>query len=276
MELGLIGYPVQHSKSPWIHQHFLSETNLTGNYQLIEIHPDQFDEEIMKLKASNLSGFNVTIPYKEKIIPYLDEISPAAQKIGAVNTVVCRNNRWYGDNTDGRGLVTALKEQFPELFTGDKSVLILGAGGASRGIYYALLNEEFEEIVIANRTVIRAQALIDANPSGISSAAISFSEAEAKLNQFDLVIQTTSVGMTPHIEEQVIDLSRLKPGAVVSDIVYQPFWTKLLRDAKARGGRVHHGHEMLIYQAKLAFEMWSGKQVNAKLLKDKLKHDLLS
>lgn len=264
MKLGLIGHPIEHSKSPWIHQQFLDQTGIKGSYQLIEIEPNQFEENIKKLKQTDWDGFNVTIPYKEKIIPYLDEISSDAEQIGAVNTVVCRNQRWYGYNTDGLGLVTALKDNFPGLFTGGRSALILGAGGASRGIYYALINENFSEVAIANRTISRAENLLTLNQGQIKSYALSFKEAEERLSQYDLVVQTTSVGMVPVTDQQVIDLTHLKQGAVVSDIVYQPFWTAILKDAATRGGKVHHGHEMLVYQAKHAFELWSGEKVDVK------------
>lgn len=262
MEVGLIGYPLGHSKSPWIHQHFFDQIDIKGNYHLIEIEPSRFDQEINTLKQSQLIGFNVTIPYKEKIIPYLDEISPEAERIGAVNTVVCRNKKWFGYNTDGVGLITALKNNYPSLFTKNVSALILGAGGASRGIYFALANEKLSEIAIANRTLSRAENLVALNPSQAKVFPLSFKEAEAKLSQFDLIIQTTSVGMEPNDDEQVIDMSRLKKGSVVSDIVYQPFWTKLLKDARSQGALVHHGHEMLIYQAKHAFELWTDKEVD--------------
>lgn len=261
MELGLIGYPIGHSKSPWIHQRFFDQTGTKGSYRLIEIEPSQFEQKIKQLKQSELAGFNVTIPYKEKIIPYLDDISRDAEQIGAVNTVVCRNQKWHGYNTDGLGLVTALKNNYPDLFTGGKSALILGAGGASRGIYYALTNENLAEIAIANRTVSRAKNLLALNQTQVRGDAISFREAEENLAQFDLIIQTTSVGMTPEPDRQIIDLSHFKKGTVVSDIVYQPFWTALLKDAKRRGGFVHHGHEMLLYQAKHAFELWSEQLV---------------
>lgn len=268
MELALIGYPVSHSQSPWIHQRFLNQIKTTGRYQLIEIAPDQFETEIKKMKSMPLIGFNVTIPYKEKIMPYLDEISADAEEIGAVNTVVCHNQKWFGYNTDGVGLTTALKTQYPNLFQKDKSVLLLGAGGASRGIYHALLKEDFANISIANRTLSRAENVMELNVNNKPGEALSFQEAEQTLDQYDLVIQTTSVGMTPNETEQVIDLERLKQGAVVSDIVYQPFLTALLKSAKEKGARIHHGHEMLLYQAKLAFELWTNETVSVEPLID--------
>lgn len=269
MELALIGYPIMHSRSPWIHEHFFDQIEIEGRYQLLQIEPDQFDAEINKLRAMSLVGFNVTIPFKERIIPYLDHISPDAEEIGAVNTVVCKNQKWYGHNTDGVGLTGALKIQFPDLFEQKKSVLILGAGGASRGIYHAMLKEDFANVSIANRTLTRAETLLALNETDITGHALSYQEAEEQLGQFDLIIQTTSVGMKPNSADQVIDLSRLKQGAVVSDIVYQPFLTALLKAAEEQGGRIHHGHEMLLYQGKLAFELWSNQQVTVEPLLEK-------
>ncbi|MBM7541701.1 shikimate dehydrogenase [Amphibacillus cookii] len=263
MELGLIGYPIQHSKSPWIHQQFLKQAGLSGEYILYEIHPDQFVEEIKQLKQLSLDGFNVTVPYKQKIIPYLDEIDDHAQTIGAVNTVVCRNGKWHGYNTDGLGLVTALKVRYPHLFEGNKSALILGAGGASRGIYYALIKEKLNRVSIANRTKSKAESIMNINSQDRRGEVFTYQEAECHLASFDLIIQTTSVGMYPNNSEKIINLTHIQPDTVVSDIVYQPFWTSLLREAHQKGAQVHHGHEMLLYQGKLAFEYWTNKKINA-------------
>ncbi|WP_017472641.1 shikimate dehydrogenase [Amphibacillus jilinensis] len=263
MELGLIGYPIQHSKSPWIHQQFLKQTGLSGEYILYEIHPDQFADEIKQLKQLSLHGFNVTVPYKQKIIPYLDEIDDHAQTIGAVNTVVCRDGKWHGYNTDGLGLVTALKIRYPHLFDGDKSALILGAGGASRGIYYALIKEKLKRVSIANRTRSKAESIVNIDSERSKGDVYTYQEAERHLASFDLIIHTTSVGMYPNDGDKIIDLTHLQPDTVVSDIVYQPFWTALLREAYQKGANVHHGHEMLLYQGKLAFEYWTNQKISA-------------
>ncbi|SDB97521.1 shikimate dehydrogenase [Pelagirhabdus alkalitolerans] len=264
MELGLIGYPVQGSLSPWIHHQFLDQLNMTGSYELYEIAPDQFEEQISDFKRKNLNGFNVTIPYKQRIIPYLDALSDSARAIGAVNTVVCHNGKWTGYNTDGFGLTAALEERFDDLFYKDKHALILGAGGASRGIYYSLLQAGFNTVDISNRTYEKAVELTGLNNSDTITSPMTFDEAEQKINHYDLIVQTTSVGMTPNEKAQVIDLEKIKKGAVVSDIVYKPFWTQLLKQAYQKRARVHHGHEMLLYQAKLAFEHFTGQSVDAK------------
>lgn len=276
MQLGLIGYPIQHSRSPWIHQAFMKQIKLDGKYQLFQIEPDQFDQGIRQLQTLDLDGFNVTIPFKQRIIDYLDQIDHFAEAIGAVNTVVCEKGKWIGYNTDGLGYVLGIRSSYPDLFAGNKQVLLLGAGGASRGIYYALLQENFDRIDIANRTTARAQELLSINTSNLSSDVMTYQEAAQQLNQYDLIINTTSVGMQPNLDKQVIALDGIKQNTVVSDIVYQPFWTALLKDAKQKGARVHHGHEMLLYQGKIAFEKWTGHRIDAEKIMPNFLNSILA
>jgi len=141
LQLGLIGFPIKHSLSPWIHEQFLQRTKLSGVYDIIEIDTNaSFSDAMEKLKNSQINGFNVTVPYKEKIIPYLDAIDEQAEKIGAVNTVKCESGKWTGYNTDGAGYVRSLWSKYPHLQEEKASnILLLGAGGAAKGIYHALL-----------------------------------------------------------------------------------------------------------------------------------------
>lgn len=253
--LGLIGYPIQHSLSPWIHEQFLKRNGLTGSYELYEVAPESdFAQEVEKLKAMELDGWNITVPYKEKILPYLDEIDVSAKQIGAVNTVVRKNGRYIGYNTDGTGYVRSLLHHHPRLKENKSvEVLLLGAGGAAKGIYHALLASGFSNLTVANRTTEKATAIVNE-----STEVATLSEVEASLNQFRLIIQTTNVGMKPDINNTVISLKQLQPDAVVSDIVYQPLETKLLLEAKKAGAYTHYGHTMLLYQAQYAFEIWTG------------------
>ncbi|GGM31024.1 shikimate dehydrogenase (NADP(+)) [Paraliobacillus quinghaiensis] len=275
MKLGLIGQPIKHSLSPLIHQQFLLQVNDVGSYQLYETNKEELPNILESLKEDKVNGFNVTVPYKEDILHYLDALDPYAEQIGAVNTVLNQDGNWIGYNTDGIGYVTAIKSQFPQLFTGDKRVLILGAGGAARGIYYAICQERFQKVDIANRTIDKAKGILALNHQHIvKSSAISFKEAEEKLGNYDLVIQTTSVGMKPETNEQIISLKNLKPNAVASDIVYQPLYTQFLTEAKQQGAYVHLGHTMLLYQAKVAFELWSGQEVSAEKVLPKLEEIL--
>src|SRR5699024_10070827 len=143
---GLIGYPIKHSLSPWIHKQFLERTSLQGSYSIIEINPDRsFEEAMNNLRKKQIDGFNVTVPYKEKIMHYLDDMDEQAKKIGAVNTVLCKDNKWIGYNTDGIGYVRSLLHKFPSIETGkDNKILLLGAGGAAKGIFHALVFNEFK------------------------------------------------------------------------------------------------------------------------------------
>lgn len=276
IKLGLIGYPIQHSLSPWIHEQFLNKLNLEGQYLIYEIQTDKnFTEEIEKLKEEQLRGFNITVPYKEKIIPYLDDLDDSVKKIGAVNTVLNDNGRWIGYNTDGLGYVKALMTKFPKLAQDKKKrVLILGAGGAARGIYYAFLKEKFSTVDIANRTVERANSILEMNDEETLSNALTLNEAENNLNTYDIIVQTTSVGMKPNDNQSIISLQNADEKAIVSDIVYQPIKTKLLKEAENKGCSIHFGHTMLLYQAQLAFTIWTGKDVSVGTMDDELQNIL--
>ncbi|WP_226036967.1 shikimate dehydrogenase [Aquibacillus saliphilus] len=261
LKLGLIGYPISHSLSPWIHDQFMEKLGMDGEYVLYEITKSELETTINQFKEKGMDGFNVTVPYKEAIIPFLDSLHPDAEKIGAVNTVVMENGKLKGYNTDGQGYVRSIKQSFPDLVESSKRVLLLGAGGAARGIYRALTNESFKEIDIANRTTEKAKSLLEVNQTGIETKILSFDQAEDTLANYDLIIQTTSVGMKPYINDQIISLENLRAGTVASDIIYQPIATTFLNNAEKQQGRIHLGHSMLLYQAQLAFQIWTGKQV---------------
>jgi len=275
-QLGLIGYPIQHSLSPWIHETFLQRTDQKGNYSLIEIDPKMsFASEVETLRERNLHGFNVTVPYKEKIIPYLQDIDDQAKQIGAVNTVLCKNGKWIGYNTDGIGYVRSLQHHYPELKKDKgKQILILGAGGAAKGIYAALLKDDFHQITIANRTVEKAKALLMNQHSDVNDKAITIKEAEKTITQYDVIIQTTSVGMKPNETETIVSLQTLKENVIVSDIVYQPLYTSFLQKAQSFGARIHLGHTMLLYQAQYAFEIWTNQTPNVERMDEELQKKL--
>lgn len=260
LQLKLIGFPIQHSLSPWIHQSFLERTGIEGAYTLHEIAPeDSFSEQIESLRASDIDGFNVTVPYKQKIIPFLDQLDITAELMGAVNTVVVEDGKWIGYNTDGTGYVQALLGKYPELAEKKHaSILLLGAGGAARGIFHGLLREGYNKVTLANRTTAKGQAITE----GTQASVITLDRAEESVGEYDVVIQTSSVGM--NTEKQIIDLQNLTEGTIVSDIVYQPLETNFLKQAAEKGGRLHYGHTMLLYQAQKAFEIWSKKEVNIK------------
>ncbi|GAA0482955.1 shikimate dehydrogenase [Salinibacillus aidingensis] len=260
--LGVIGNPIKHTLSPWIHQQFMKETGINGIYRPYEIKEEELKESFDTFRRMNVDGFNVTIPYKETITRFTDILDPRARAIGAVNTVVNQDGTWKGYNTDGRGYIRSLKQSFPELDTSVKSVLLIGAGGAARGIYDALNQEAFPVIDIANRTRERAEGLLDIREAHVKTSLYTLIEAEQNLHQYDLIIQTTSIGMAPNDGMMPLQLQTLKQNTIVSDIIYNPIETCFLKTAKEKGARIHYGHGMLLYQAALAFELWTGRSIH--------------
>jgi len=275
-ELGLIGYPIKQSLSPWIHQQFLIKAGLEGNYSMQEINPDEsFGEEIEEIKSSRFDGFNVTVPYKKRIINHLDQMDEDAQTIGAVNTVVHRDGEWTGHNTDWIGYITSLKRHYPSIFQNKmSSILLVGAGGAARGIYYGLLKEGFIRIDIANRTQSSAEAIAELGDTTTQTSIMALESAEKRLGTYDLIIQTTNIGMKPNVSDTIISLDQLHENSIVSDIVYQPIKTEFLHQASQQGASIHYGHTMLLYQAQYAFELWTSKKIPADDMEELLKHKL--
>ncbi|MDY0408506.1 shikimate dehydrogenase [Virgibacillus soli] len=273
-KLGLIGYPIEHSLSPWIHMKLLEETNLTGSYMLYEFPSDSFQNRLESLKMENLVGFNVTVPYKQKIIHYLDSLDETAKLVGAVNTVYNKNGSWVGYNTDGIGYTRALYNTYPNFYKNKENrILIIGAGGAARGIFFALAQAGFKNIDITNRTLSHAENVAKIS-ADINTNLYSLKDVTKYLAHYDLIIQTTSVGMKPNVIETAISLDDIRPSTIVSDIVYQPYTTQLLHDAQNMGAQLLHGHLMLLYQAQYAFEIWTKQSVSVEKLMEQLKQKL--
>lgn len=267
---GLIGYPIKHSLSPWIHTQFLEKTNITGSYDIFEIDVNtNFKQAITELRKKKINGFNVTVPYKEKIIPELDSIDDQAKRIGAVNTVLNRDGQLIGYNTDGLGYVKSLEMAYPKIKATDIKILLLGAGGAARGIYNGLKGSGYLNVDIANRTIKKAEEIKETFTKG-KTEVMSLQTAEQILDRYDLIIQTTSVGMKPDVEEKIVNITQLKPNVIVSDIVYQPIMTEFLKSAQEKGAQIHTGHTMLLYQAQLAFNIWTETQVDVGNMNKKL------
>ncbi|WP_188453594.1 shikimate dehydrogenase [Virgibacillus oceani] len=275
-QFALIGFPIKHSLSPWIHEQFLKKSGLNGTYSIIEIDPNEpLDETVRELKNSQINGFNVTVPYKKRIIPYLDELDEQAMEIGAVNTVVNRNGKWIGYNTDGSGYVRAFENKYPGIISNPKyKILLIGAGGAARGIYYALTAAGCQRIDIANRTKSSAEEIASLKKDSTKTSLLTIEKAEAAFDYYDIVIQTTSVGMKPYHEKCIVNIDRVKAGSVVSDIVYQPIKTAFLQQAEQLGARIHYGHTMLLYQAQYAFEIWTNHYVSIDEMDNELREIL--
>ncbi|HEY0828905.1 MAG TPA: shikimate dehydrogenase [Bacilli bacterium] len=254
---GVFGDPVRHSKSPIMLNRAFQEVGLNAAYAAFHVPPKSLKDAVYGIKALNFRGINVTIPHKVEVMKYLDVIDDSARAIGAVNTIVNDNGRLIGYNTDGIGYVRSLKEETNFSIEG-KRILVLGAGGAARGIVYALAKANPSKIWIANRTIDKAVELAAALESAVDCYGMGLDEIKAVMNQVDLVVNTTSTGMHPNIDEVPMNPAFLHPGLIVSDLVYNPLITKWLGLAKERGARVHSGLGMFIYQGAYAFEYWTG------------------
>lgn len=247
----VIGNPISHSLSPTMHETWLKQLNIDASYIPIYVEQNQLEQAVESLKLLGCSGWNVTIPFKEAIIPFLDEVDDSAKGIGAVNTVVkTADNQFVGYNTDGLGFIESLGSIQPV-----DDILIIGAGGAAKGIAHAFVRLGFSRLTIANRTLENAQVLVDELKTG---QAVTLDVAEDTLNKFNVVVQTTPLGMKNSETALPIQLNGLKENAIVADIVYNPLVTPFLEEAKKYNVRTINGLGMLVHQGALAFSYWNG------------------
>ncbi|MGG3469347.1 shikimate dehydrogenase [Neobacillus pocheonensis] len=252
----VLGDPIGHSMSPIMHNDLFEHYKIDAHYLPFHIKNENLEDAVKGLKALGVGGFNITVPHKSAIIPFLDVVDELALNLGAVNTVVNDGGKFIGYNTDGHGFLRGLNAYMPTL--DGKKVLILGAGGAARGLYFTLALERPMVIDIANRTLEKASSLIEACPYSIASNAFTLEEAGRRLVEYDLIIQTTTIGMSPRIAELPVNVTNLKKNAVVCDIIYNPLETLFLQEAKLKGASIQNGIDMFVYQGALAFEKWTG------------------
>ncbi|MBI5975774.1 shikimate dehydrogenase [Staphylococcus canis] len=267
MKFAVIGHPIQHSLSPMMHHANFKSLDEAHEYEALNIDPKHFHHIKSIISERNLDGFNVTIPHKERIIPYLDALSPAAETIGAVNTVKIKEGKWIGYNTDGSGFVEGLKHRYPHLQ--DARILIIGAGGASKGIAYALKTISKHPITVANRTLERLNKwTFDVYP-------LDLKEVISNIGQFDIVINTTPLGMDQSTES-ILNLTGIPQHILVCDIIYTPFETPFLKQARLNGNETYNGLDMFIYQGAESYEIWTNQQANIEAMKERVLEHLKS
>ncbi|HEY9078596.1 shikimate dehydrogenase [Magnetovibrio sp.] len=258
---GVIGWPVDHSLSPRVHGFWLRQYGIDGEYVRIPVPPEDFARQLKNLRIDGFVGANVTVPHKEAALAGVDEVHPLAQRIGAVNTVVVREDgSLYGFNTDGFGFLENLKAGFADFSASAGPAVILGAGGAARAVIVALLDAGAPEIRLLNRTKERAEQLAD-QLSGIGSGVVLVGDWNKRADYLDgasLLANTTTLGMKGQMPLD-IDLSALPQTALVNDIVYAPLETDLLARARARSNPTVDGLGMLLHQARPGFEAWFGR-----------------
>jgi len=274
---GVFGYPLKHTLSPPMHQAGFNQLKLSSFYLPLELPLNNFRNLMKNKKDIILDGFNLTVPYKQTVMPYLDSVSKEAKLIGAVNTVIKKNNRWCGYNTDASGFITSLKEGLKWAPRG-KRVVVIGAGGASRACIYGLCEKGVKEIVVLNRTLSKAKALVRDFQKLFKKVRFSVCTKADKelLAQCDLVVNATSLGLKAK-DKAVLSKSvipKAKRGQLAIDLIYNPEVTPFLKSMKSKGWKTLGGLGMLLHQGAQAFQLWTGKKAPVKQMRTALEQSL--
>ncbi len=265
---GIIGDPIEHTMSPVMHNAAFKKLGLDYVYLAFRVKKEELGKAIEGMRALNIRGLSITTPHKVAVIQFLDELDPLADKIDAINTIVNNNGVLKGYNTDATGFLRALLERGIE--PKEKRVVILGAGGASRAISF-ILAERGSSLVILNRTWDKAKVCADRISEIFQSEATALKlnreNLATALSEADILVNATSVGMSPNINETPVTSNLLKPSLVVFDIVYNPIKTKLLKEAEEAGAETISGLDMLVWQGAVAFEKWTGLKAPVELMR---------
>ncbi len=274
--VGVIGDPVQHSRSPQMHNAAIVERKLDYVYVPFHVRSGELREAIEGFKALNVLGVNVTIPHKQTVMSILDDVSHEATLIGAANTLIFCDGRVSGDNTDAQGFLRAMTEEGIDIPVGGSAV-VLGAGGAARAVVVALALSGLGLITVANRTGWKAiqfeKDLATISETEISAVDLASNQLNSAIRSADLLVNTTSVGMQ-ETDQLLIDPDSLNPGTIVYEIVYTPPETPLLRVAREKGCQTIGGIGMLVHQGAIAFEKWIGIVPNVETMRIALKQAL--
>jgi shikimate dehydrogenase len=256
---GIIGWPIEHTLSPAMHNAAYAALSLDYCYVPFLVSPDVLEHAIKAVRALNIRGINVTVPHKENVMGYLDEIDPEASFIGAVNTIVNAKGRLIGYNTDGRGFMQSLADIAIDLR--DKDVLIIGAGGAARAVGYSLI-QKAKSLSLYGRTKSRVENLIR-DLSKIKKG-VSMCHDSSEAGRYHMIIHATPLGLKDE-DPLPLDTSYLKPGQIVYDLIYKK--TKLVEQASKKGCISMNGLGMLLWQGALAFELWTGKKPDVAVMR---------
>jgi shikimate dehydrogenase len=255
LRAGVVGWPIEHSRSPTIHRYWLKQLGILGVYDKFAVRPEEFRQFADTVGKDGFLGANVTAPHKEAAFEACDRRTEVVEALGAVNTLWREDGRLWGDNTDVAGFLANLDEATPGWDARKGLAVIIGAGGAARGIIYALASRGFERIAVFNRTQARAEVL--AQHFGDSTVALPWDDLATELSEADLLVNASSLGMVGK-PPLAVDIGALPERAVVADAVYVPLRTPLIEAAGARGLRVAEGLGMLLHQAAPAFARWFG------------------
>jgi shikimate dehydrogenase len=265
---GVIGDPIEHTLSPTMHNAAFNHLKLDFVFLAFRVKAAQLENAMRGMRGLGIRGLNVTMPHKNAVIKYLDEVDPTVKFLGSANTILNDNGRLLGFNTDGVGALKAMRENGVNL--DGKKLLLLGAGGAAKAIAFSLA-KEVGELVILNRVSEKAKELAEALSQvygkKVVGEALSPSVIQKSLQDAHIVINATSVGMHPHVSQSLVAPQWLNPDLTVMDIVYNPVETKLAKHAKAAGAHVISGVEMLLYQGAASFEIWTGRSAPIEVMR---------
>lgn len=274
--LAVIGDPISHSLSPLMHNFLIAHFDLPFQYEALRVSAQQLPEIVTKLRRNELAGVNVTIPHKQTILPLLDDLSGAAQRIGAVNTVVSSNGMLLGHNTDVIGFRRTLESA--GINVAQEEILVLGAGGAAAAVLFSLLEMHAGIIYLSNRDPARAQRLRETFSEEEQETIRILSWPEhlelLQMPAVSIIINATSLGMSPNVAASPLPASAFRADMTAIDLVYNPYETKFLRDAKQAGVKTVPGLPMLIYQGVAALELWSRQKLDIAEVYDLLKKKL--
>ncbi|WP_078597252.1 shikimate dehydrogenase [Evansella clarkii] len=271
--MGVAGYPIGHTLSPAMHEAAFKELGLNMAYHAFEVRLENLSDAVKGIRGLGLKGMNVTIPHKVEVMNYLDEIDNLAAEIGAVNTIVNRDGRLKGYNTDGEGYFQSLREAAGSSLE-DKRVLVIGSGGAARAVAVTIAKNGVGELVITNRTLQKSENLAETCLKFANTTVLPMGRAQARLTEFDVIINTTSVGMYPETGSMPMSMEMLSRGTIVSDLIYNPLKTRWLKEAEKRGGIALNGVNMFVYQGAIAFKLWTGVEAPIRVMREAVLRNL--
>jgi len=265
---GVIGDPIEHTLSPAMQNAAFEHLKLDWVFLAFEVKAAELEDALRGMRGLGIRGLNVTMPHKNAVIAFLDKVDENAKFLGSVNTILADDGELTGFSTDGLGAVNALKENGVKL--SGKKVVLLGAGGAAKAVAFALAKEA-RELIILNRTSEktnqRAETLSSRFGKKVAGERLTPKITQKELENADILINATSVGMHPQADQSLVAPQWLKPNLAVMDIVYNPLETKLAKDAKAAGAQIISGVEMLIYQGAASFEIWTGHKAPVEVMR---------
>ena len=272
LAFGLVGEHIKNSLSPFIHMNFIRYYSLNYSYLPFQVKINNLEKAIIGAKVLGIQGLNITIPFKEKAMELMDEIDLAAKDIGAINTIVNKNEKLYGYNTDCNGFIIPLKEEMNIKLSG-KRAIVLGAGGAARAVIFALANEGCSAISIFNRTPERASKIKKQYSNTfpqceIRSFSLQIKALQEEINKTDLLINTTPLGSWYYPDQKPLPKEiKFPSGIIFYDLIYYPDITPLLYQAEINGNRILNGMSMLVYQAAESFYLWTGIYPDQEIIK---------